>query len=132
MDEVVLIDTSAWVDFFRAPESPMARMVDHLLAEQLAATTGVVQAELLQGTRSKRQFRTLEQRLVALEQFDEPPDAWDRVARLGYRLHRGGHSGVGIPDLLSAVTAEFHGIQVLTRDHHFDAIASVSSVRLFP
>lgn len=132
MDRRVLIDTSAWVEFFRTPDSPGAQIVDQLLAEDLAATTGVVRAELLQGARSKKDYERLALLLDALERLPEPTDLWDRVAVLGYTLRLKGHSGIGIPDLLVAATAAYNNSPVLTLDKHFEAIAAQSELELFP
>jgi len=105
MGDLILVDTSAWIEFLRRAESPVADMVDRILAEDLAALTGVVKAELLQGARSDREFEDLRVLLSACHSCPEPPDLWDRVARLGRSLRRNGVSGVGIPDMIVGVTA---------------------------
>ena len=129
MDEPVLVDTSAWVEFFRDTDSPISGVVDRLLEEELVVTTGVIRAELLQGTRSEREFDELAVLLAALPELDEPSRLWDEVARLGFRLRRAGLS-VGIPDIVIAVTARESGSRLLTLDRHFERIASVIPLKL--
>lgn len=131
MSDRVLVDTSAWLEFFRHPGSPVAALVDRLLEDDLVASAGVVRAELLQGARSAADFDRLGVLLSALPDLGSPADAWLSIARLGFRLRRGGANGIGLPDLWVAVTAIESDAEVLTLDAHFDAIALVSPLRLF-
>lgn len=132
MDRRVLIDTSAWVEFFRDSGTDAARLVDQLLAEDLAATTGVVRAELLQGARNREDFGRLADLFGALEQIPEPADVWDKVADLGYSMRKQGHSGIGIPDLVVAAVALAAATPVLSLDKHFEAMAQATGLALFP
>jgi len=54
MSTPVLIDTSYWIEFFNRPDTGRAESVRGLVEEDLAAITGVVLSELLQGTRTER------------------------------------------------------------------------------
>ena len=125
MNDPVLVDTSAWIEFLRHAGSPVADLVDRVLAEDLAAITGVIRAELLQGARSDREFDELGVLLSACHACPEPPDLWDRVARLGRALRKRGASGAGIPDMIVGVTAVHNGVRLLALDRHFEDIASV-------
>jgi tRNA(fMet)-specific endonuclease VapC len=129
MLDLVLVDTSAWVDFFRGRQ-PVADVVDVLLGEERVVIHGVIRAELLQGTRSDRDFETLRGLLDALPALDEPSDLWVAVGRLGARARRAGVNGVGIPDLVIALVAEHNGVPLLTLDAHFQALAGNSELRL--
>ena len=129
-DDLVLVDTSAWIAFFRDPESAVGALVDRLLDEDCAAIVPVVRAELLQGARSEAEFERLGRLLGALELLREPDDVWDRVARLGYDLRRHGVNGVGIPDLLVAAAAVEHDVPVLTLDADFARVTAVCALRL--
>ena len=132
MVERVLIDSSAFIEFFREGDSDLAETVDQLLEARLAAVCGVVKAELLQGTRSEREFKRLGRMLDALPCLPEPDDRWSRVARLGFDLRRQGVNGVRVPDLLISVVALHADVPLLHRDAHFDAIiARVRGLRLF-
>ncbi len=130
MDDLILVDTSAWIEFLWRAGSPVADMVDRILAEDLAAITGVIRAELLQGARSDREFDELDVLLSACHACPEPPDLWDRVARLGRALRRKGIFGAGIPDMIVGVTAVHNGTRLLALDRHFEDIASVIPLEL--
>jgi len=132
--DLVLIDTTAWIEFFRRqapgrPHEPVADVVDRLLRDDRVASPGVVRAELLQGARSVREKESLGRQLAATHDLPDPPDLWARVADLGYALRRKGHD-VRIPDLVIAAVAQAYDVPVLTLDRHFTAIASVAPLRL--
>jgi predicted nucleic acid-binding protein len=126
---LVLVDTSAWIEFFRGTGHPVVVAQDRLLSDDRAAITGVIRAELLQGARAEAQKAALARQLAALHQLPDPPDLWDRVADLGYFLRRSGYE-VRIPDLLIAAVALGHDVPVFALDAHFPAIARVSELRL--
>ena len=127
--ELVLVDTSAWIEFFRGTNHPAVPALDRLLFDDQAAITGVIRAELLQGARTEAQKAALARQLAALHQLPDPSDLWDRVALLGYALRRQGYE-VRIPDLVIAAVALANDVPVLALDAHFPAIAKVSSLRL--
>src|SRR5437867_2284047 len=59
----ILIDTSAWIPVLRRQRrdetSPLRARIDGLLADDVAATTGVVRTELLVGTRDDQAYAEL-------------------------------------------------------------------------
>ncbi len=124
----VLVDSSAWVDFLRGrPEA--VRRVDGLLADDLAATAGVITAEVTSGSRTRAEFDELRALFAALPQVGAPLDLWDRVAESRFTLARQGVQA-HLVDLAIAVTAVASGSRLLTRDRDFVAIARATGVDL--
>jgi len=119
----VLIDTSAWILALRkgAREEHRA-VVDRLIADGLAATTGPVVAELLGGTKTRREFGELAAGLSALPRLDPQPPIWDKVAEFAFQLRR---KGISVPmvDVLIMTVAWENGCGLLHADRHFDLIA---------
>ena len=126
-----LVDSSAWVDFFRGRPAAIAR-IDPLLAEARAAVSGPIYAEILSGARNDAEFDRLKTLLASLDWMEVPADAWDSVARSRFLLARKGHQA-SIADLLIAVIAVSNGQALLTRDRDFLPIAKVLplDLRLF-
>lgn len=118
----VLIDSSAWIDFFRDAASPYGETVDFLLAENRACTCNLVLAEIVPAARTRREYNRLENFLGALPLLAEPPEMWPRLMEAGFLLRRKGISGVGIPDLIIATLALSHDVPVLSKDRHFVAM----------
>ncbi|HEY5793196.1 MAG TPA: PIN domain-containing protein [Chthoniobacterales bacterium] len=118
---MILIDTSAWIEFFRARGEPAlkSRVADCLSIGQ-AAYTCPIRFELLLGARPSE----VSDLLIGLDlarRLALTASHWDAAATLGSRLRA---DGVTVPasDLLIATLAEKEGIPLLARDRHFEII----------
>ena len=57
---MILVDSSAWIEFQRATGSPTdLRLTSALASEEPLATTGLILLEILAGARDERQARDL-------------------------------------------------------------------------
>ncbi len=72
---MILIDTSAWIEFFRGRD-PIASIVDDALATNDAALCGPVETELRRGLRDERERKKVLPLLDAGETLYEPEDLW--------------------------------------------------------
>jgi predicted nucleic acid-binding protein len=123
---MILVDTSAWVEFFRGRE-PIANTVDDLLANNEVALCGPVLAELRRGLRTSERRRVLPL-LAACHLLSQPPALWEEAGELGFVLARRGAT-VKSMDLLIAVYALSHSIALLTNDGDFTVLQK-AGVRL--
>lgn len=123
-----LVDSSAWIDFFRGRPDAVRR-IDELLADDQAATTSIITAEVISGSRTRAEFDELRTMFAALPQLGPPEDLWDRVAESRFSLARRGVQA-NLVDLAIAVTASAFGHRLLTRDRDFVAIARATPVEL--
>jgi predicted nucleic acid-binding protein len=122
---VILIDSSAWIEYLRATASPVDSYLRHLLEnEEPLATTGIVMLEVLAGARDEPHARKLSRLLGGCEPLaSEEPSDYEAAAAL-YRTCR--REGVTIrrpPDLLIATIAIRTDTPLLHLDSDFDAIA---------
>jgi predicted nucleic acid-binding protein len=113
---LILIDTSAWIEFFRG-RGNLATKVDRAIDENTAALCGPILTELYRGLQP-RERRTVLPLMRACHQLQQPPDMWQQAGELGYRLRRSGFTGKTF-DLLIAAYAAFHQIPLLTADTDF-------------
>lgn len=128
--ELVLVDTSYWVEFFNRPDSEEASRVAGLVRSDRAALAGVVMAELLQGARTDEELSELQDALTAVEWVPATPDVYARAGALDFSLRRRGVT-VPITDCVIA-TAETFGGCVLTLDRHFQSLADVAEISVLP
>jgi predicted nucleic acid-binding protein len=129
MDKVI-IDTSAWIEAFRPKGSRAIRnAVKGLLKDSVILMPGIIRAELLRGTKTKKEFSTLSDLLDGLEYLPVEEPFWNRVARFSFDLFR---AGITIPlvDTYIALLAMEHHAKLLHRDHHFDLIAKKFSLSI--
>jgi predicted nucleic acid-binding protein len=123
-----VVDTSAWIDFFRG-EHGAVRRVDRLLADGAAAFTGPIRAEVLSGARSSAHYERLRNLFGGLVAVPDPPVLWERVAECRFALARGGFQAE-IVDLAIAVSTLARGFRLLTRDRDFERIRTVVPIEL--
>jgi predicted nucleic acid-binding protein len=122
---MILVDTSAWIEFQRATGSSADRAVTAAVeADAPLATTGLVVLELLAGARDELQAREL-RRLLDRCRFlplEEPSDH-EAAAAIYRTCRRAGTTIRRLPDCLIAAVAIRAGARLLHRDADFDAIA---------
>ena len=113
-----IVDTSVWVQAFRAPNSVEKSEVERLIRSGQAAMVGIVATELLRGARDERELDALEGRLGALPFLEVSRSGWQEAGRLLFHLRQQGLS-VPLPDALIAALALDGGHEVYTLDQHF-------------
>ncbi len=122
---MILVDSSAWIEFQRATGSPTdRRLTAAVKANEQLATTGIVILEVLAGARSERHAQDL-RRLLGRCTFlplEEPSDH-EAAAALYRACRREGKTIRRLPDCLIAAVAIRTGAQLLHQDADFDAIA---------
>jgi len=114
---MTLVDTSAWVEFFRG-RGRLAEDVDDLLQGNLVAVCGPIVTELRRGIRSSAERRRVLPLLGGCHYLDSPTNLWEEAGDLGFTLARAGVTAKSM-DLLIAVHALGHGVTLLTRDADF-------------
>lgn len=122
----VLVDTSAWVDYFAGDE----RIVGALsgpIDDDRVVICGQVTQELLQGTRDEKVFAKLERELSIWPYEAENASDFREAAHLYAHLR---WKGVTIPaaDCLIAALAKRCGFAVCATDPHF---AHIPDLRLY-
>jgi predicted nucleic acid-binding protein len=119
---VILIDTSAWVEFLRDTGSPVCNEVDRLLASRPAVTDPVVM-EVLAGARDDAHLRSLRGLLGRASLLRcESPD-FDTAAVLYRACRRQGETVRKLIDCLIAAVAIRTSTPVLHSDADFDVLA---------
>ena len=117
---MILVDTSAWVEFFRGRD-PVAHAVDVAIAAAEAALCGPVVTEIRRGLRASERRRVLPL-LEGCTLLEQPEDLWVAAGDLGAHLSRKGAT-VKTLDLLIATYAIAHSTLLLTVDTDFQMIA---------
>ena len=129
---MTLVDTSAWVEFFRATGSPVNRRLRTLIrgSDELV-TTEPVAMELLAGVRSAAEDRRVQATLAACRTYAVAgPHDWGQAAAI-FRLCRAqGSTPRTQIDCLIAAVAIRAGVPVLTADRDFEVIARHTGLEL--
>ena len=117
---MILVDTSAWVAFFRNRGSA-ASLVDDALAANEAALCGPVETELRRGLRHAKERKLVLAALDGCHRLPQPEELWMEAGELGFLLRRRGVTPKTL-DLLIAVYALSSSATLLTLDRDFLAM----------
>lgn len=122
-----LIDSSAWIEYFRDTNSRACNEVDRMWHDDPGsiATTEPVVMELLAGTTSDRVFTRVEKLMNGLQLLSVDASVDYRDAAIAYRsVRKGGHTVRKTIDCLIAVVAARTGATLVHRDRDFDVLAA--------
>ncbi len=123
----VLVDTSAWIEFFR--DTPgTADTVSKIIENGRACICGVIYFELLQGIRTGEDPGRLIELLAALNFVETTADIWIKAGNISAALRKQGTT-LPMSDLLIGATAIERGLSVLTYDEHFSSIPGLNLYR---
>ena len=130
MEDKILIDTSAWIEFFRKKDLGIYTLVVKLLKEKQAVGSGTIALELIRGGRTSKELNYLNDLFEVIEMVYPNPNSYLLAGKMGYALARKGHT-LNVVDLLIAQQAIENNLTLLTLDNHFKIIQKNSSLRLY-
>jgi len=130
VNEPVIVDTSAWVSYFRKgkDKGQVADEVERLIVEELAHYSEPIFLELAVGARAGDGVAELEKNFGALPILKVEESDWHRAWETAFALRRKGLR-VDIEDLIVAATAIGNGAIVFHHDKHFRSIADVAPLK---
>jgi predicted nucleic acid-binding protein len=124
---MILVDTSAWVEYDRATGSAVDLRLTQLIAEggPVAVTEPVIM-EVLAGARSSQREQDLRRLLLRFHLLGVDGAAdFDAAARLYRNCRRVGVTPRGMVDCLIASVASRHGASLLACDADLHRVAAV-------
>lgn len=129
---MILVDTSAWIEFLRNTGSRTGQRVENLLEENTPlATCDTVISELLAGPTDERQANELMRLLDRCRFYPTRPLFDSTRAAAVYRMcRRSGFTPRQLNDCFIAAVALEHGLVVLSKDRDFERIAETTGLLL--
>ena len=132
MNDLVLVDTSAWICFFsRRGFEDLKKTLSTLLDDDRAAIAGPILVELVQGTRTPEEKETIKTLIRGIHWLSVSDDHWPKAAEMAFDLRRKGVTSSAV-DTLIAILAIDHRCILLHKDSHFELIARNSSLKCYP
>ena len=126
---MILVDTSVWVPVLRDQSGVVVADFRRRLGEDEAVLTRFTQLELLQGAKTERQWRLLNEYLDTQLYLECSENTWRDAARLHFDLRRLGKTVASAIDCCIAQLALEAGILLMHRDRDFSTIAEVRPLR---
>ena len=126
---MILIDTSAWIEFLRGTGSATCNRVEALLESEIAICDAV-RMEVLAGARDERHLYNLRRLLARATVFPTEPMHYDDAAAL-YRLCRQeGKTVRKLIDCLIGAVAIYADAAILHNDADFDVLARHTDLKI--
>ena len=127
---MILIDTSAWIEFLRNTGTPVCNLVDELLEEEIAVCDPV-RMEVLAGARDESHLTSLRRLLARAAVIPVQPTDYEDAAAL-YRLcRRQGETVRRLIDCLIASAAIRAGAPILHNDADFGVLARHTELKVY-
>jgi predicted nucleic acid-binding protein len=121
---MVMVDTSAWVEYLNGGRPRVVAKVDQCLEQDLVAIGDLIYCEVMQGIRSPRERGQVSSLLLSLPQFDMVGFSIAEKSAANYRLLRS--KGVTVRKTIDVLIGTFcveHGLQIVHHDSDFDLMA---------
>jgi predicted nucleic acid-binding protein len=130
---MILVDTSALIEFLNRTGSLSDKGIEILIANDAEiALADITLTEALQGIRSDRDYREVRASLLTFPILSlKGRDSYIKAAEIYRKCRTKGLTIRSTIDLLIAQTAIENNAELLHNDRDFEAIASVSSLKLY-
>jgi len=125
---MILIDTSAWIEFLRNPLSPYSVEVTKLLGAR-SAICDPIRMEILSGARDEHHLHSLKRLLSRPKRIETISIDYENAAEIYRAGRRIGLTVRSHIDCLIAAVAIRIDAPVLHADHDFDLISKITNIK---
>ena len=126
---MILVDTSAWIEFLRNTGSTVCNRVEVLIESEIAVCDPI-RMEVLAGARSERHLASLRGLLARATLLPTDPADYDEAAALYRACRREGETVRKPIDCLIGSIAMRAGVPVLHNDDDFEVLARHTGLRV--
>ncbi|HEY3322589.1 MAG TPA: PIN domain nuclease [Planctomycetota bacterium] len=128
---MVIVDTSAWIEYFHDGEQAVVEKVGRCLAQDLVGIGDLIYCEIMQGIRAPRERNTIGSLLLSLPQYEMVGFPIAEKASANYRLLRS--HGITVRKTIDVIIGTFcaeHDLQLVHYDVDFDRMARHVGVKI--
>lgn len=125
---MTLVDTSVWIDGFHGGK--FSGVIKNLIDRCEICINDLILSELIPSIRVRKE-KELEDLLYLLPRVPMQID-WSGIVSMQTENLKNGINRVGLPDIMIAQNAMQNGVQLLSMDKHFELIAKVVPLQLYP
>ena len=127
---MILVDTSAWIEFLRNTGSPVCNLVEEALESEVAVCDPV-RMEVLAGARDESHLLALRRLLARAVTLPTLTADYEDAAALYRRCRRQGETVRKLIDCLIAASAIRAGVPILHNDSDFDVLARHTELQVY-
>ena len=128
---MVIVDTSAWIEYFRNGEPSVVSTVDQCLERELVAVGDLIYCEVMQGIKVKKERGYVSHLFLSLPQFDMVGFDIAKKSSKNYRLLRS--RGITVRKTIDVIIGTFcaeRGFQIIHYDKDFDLMAPLIGLEI--
>ena len=125
---MTLVDTSVWIDDFHGGK--FSGVIKNLIDRCEICINDLILSELIPSIRVRKE-KELEDLLYLLPRVPMQID-WSGIVSMQTENLKNGINRVGLPDIMIAQNAMQNGVQLLSMDKHFELMAKVVPLQLYP
>ena len=121
---MVIIDTSAWIEYFKNGRPAVVKKVDHFLDKELIGISDLIYCEVMQGIRKPRERTEVAALFLSLPHYDMVGFGIAEKSASNYRLLRA--KGVTVRKTIDVLIGTFcaeNGLPLIHHDRDFDIMA---------
>ena len=126
---MILVDTSAWIEFLRDTQSSVCERVDTLLGSRIA-TCDAVRMEVLAGARDQEHLEQLRRLLARATLLPTESIDFETAAAIYRSCRSQGKTVRKLIDCLIAAVAMRANVPLLHLDQDFTSIAAATELRI--
>jgi predicted nucleic acid-binding protein len=130
-DEVVIVETGVWVDFFRGIRNPQTEWVLQQLGGRMLGTLDLIVCEVLQGIPKDSDYKRVKQKMLDLAVYNSGGEHIAVESAQNYRTLRA--KGFTIRKTIDCIIATYcirHGFALLHKDRDFDPFEAHLGLRV--
>lgn len=120
----VVADSHLWIEFLSGKKSRDTEELARLIRSGSVVLAGPIVYEILVGLRREGERQYLQGRLRALDLLPTTDQVWFKAVELG-RLEGVATRRVPFSDVLIAAHVDCYGLELFTRDPHFDVFSTL-------
>ena len=127
---MVVVDTSAWIEFFNNGDPLVTVKVDRVLEREAVAIGDLIYCEIMQGMYDPRERTEISEMLLALPRFGMVGFEMAGKSAANYRRLR--EHGITIRKTIDVMIATFcveHDLELIHNDRDFDLLAPILGLR---
>ena len=128
---MIVVDTSAWIDYVNGVITPQTNLLDIELDKNRIVTGDLIVTEFLQGFRDDKQYLEAKELMESLEYFDfVGKEIAIKAAENIRKLRKNGITIRKTIDVLIATFCIEHGFELLHNDKDFDQMEEILGLRM--
>lgn len=128
---MVLVDSSAWIDFFAKGASPTKEKLTSLVAvSDEVVICGLVLQEVLQGFKLEEEFKEAQSALLKFPLIEPDRSTYLQASRFYRQLKKQGITVHSIDVLLASLAIQWNA-SLLTLDRDFEVLRDSVGLKLF-